>query len=157
VPEAEIDDEVAVVSGTDGQKMSKSYGNTIDIFADKDTLRKQVMSIVTDPTPVEAPKDPDRCSLFAITSLFLNPGERDELRHRYVAGGLKYSDVKKDLVERIWQYFTPYREHHARFTGEPDIVSRIMKKGADTARAIAQGTIAQVREKTGLAYWCSRD
>ena len=152
IPEAEIDDEVAVVPGTDGQKMSKSYGNTIDIFADKDTLAKQVMSIVTDPTPVKEPKDPDKCNLFAITSLFLDAREREELRGRYLAGGLKYSDVKKDLIERAWAFFARYREQQELLLKNPDIVSKTMKKGAEKARGIAIDIISQVRMRTGLAY-----
>ena len=86
VPEAEIDEDVAIIPGTDGQKMSKSYMNTIDIFCDKKTLKKQVMGIVTDSTPVEAPKDPEHCNLFAISSLFLTGDEKKDLAQRYRAG-----------------------------------------------------------------------
>jgi tryptophanyl-tRNA synthetase len=152
IPEAEIDDEVAVVPGTDGQKMSKSYGNTIDIFTTKEALRKQIMSIVTDATPVEEPKDPDRCNLFAIASLFLEHEERQDLRARYLRGGLKYSDVKKELLERVWAYFGPYREKYRSLLARPEEVAHVLAQGAQKARAIAAETMAEVRKHTGLAY-----
>lgn len=156
VPEAEIDDELAVIPGTDGQKMSKSYGNTIDIFSDRETLRRQVMGIVTDSTPVEAPKDPERCNLFAIASLFLQPEEKADLAARYRAGGLRYSDVKKDLVERIWSFFAPYREKRAALLEDPDRLDRILREGADRARQVAARTLDDVRRKVGLRYGGTR-
>ena len=152
VPEAEIDEEVAVIPGIDGQKMSKSYGNTIEIFCDRGTLRKQVMSIVTDASSVEAPKDPERCNLFSISSLFLSREEKDSLASQYRAGGLKYSSVKKDLVERIWKYFAPYRERREELLRDPEGLRRTMALGADKARAVALRTIQDVRLKTGTQY-----
>jgi tryptophanyl-tRNA synthetase len=153
VPEAEIDEEVAVIPGTDGQKMSKSYGNAIEIFCDKGTLKKQVMGIVTDSAPVEAPKDPDKCNLFSISSLFLSEDEERDLAQRYRAGGLKYSEVKNDLVERIWDYFSPYRTKREELLADQDRLRRIMQKGADKARAVGDQTMKEVRDKTGLRYW----
>ncbi len=110
VPEAEIDESLAVIPGVDGQKMSKSYGNTIDIFAEKSVLKRRVMSIVTDSTSVEEPKDPDRCNVFALYKLFASPDAVSTLEERYRSGGLGYGEVKKELVELIWDYFAPYRE-----------------------------------------------
>jgi len=156
VPEAEIDEQVAVVPGVDGQKMSKSYGNTIDIFCDKKTVKKQVMGIVTDSTPVEAPKDPDRCNLFAIVSLFLSPQERAELAGRYRAGGQGYGEVKKELVERIWNAFAPYRERREELLADPGRLGAILRRGADRAREVAGKTMRDVREKTGLLYLAAR-
>jgi tryptophanyl-tRNA synthetase len=153
VPEAEIDEDVAVIPGTDGQKMSKSYGNTIDVFCDKKTLKKQVMGIVTDSTPVEAPKDPAKCNLFAIASLFLNEEERRDLAQRYRAGGLGYGEVKKDLVERVWAFFSPYRERREALLADKDRLRAILRQGAEKARAVADRTISEVRRKTGLRYW----
>jgi len=150
VPEAEIDESLAVIPGTDGQKMSKSYGNTIDIFSDKETLRRQVMGIVTDSTPVEAPKDPERCNLFAIASLFLSQEEKLSLAESYRAGGLRYSNVKKDLLERIWKYFAPYREKRSWLLENPDALRRILSHGAEKAREVAGRTLGQVRSRTGL-------
>lgn len=153
VPEAEIDEDVAIIPGTDGQKMSKSYGNTIDIFCDKKTLKKQVMGIVTDSTPVEEPKDPDSCNLFAIAALFLSEDEKADLAQRYRAGGLKYGEVKKDLLERVWEFFAPYRERRDALLADRDRLRGILKKGADKARDVADRTINEVRNRTGLRYW----
>ena len=152
VPDAEIDDDVALVPGTDGQKMSKSYGNTIDIFTDRATLKRSVMSVVTDATPVEAPKDPDRCNLFALYRLFLTPQEVGALRERYLAGGLKYSDVKKELIGAIWDRFEPHRQRREELLRRPDDVVDILRSGAAKARAAAAPTLADVRRKVGLAY-----
>jgi tryptophanyl-tRNA synthetase len=153
VPEAEIDEDVAVIPGTDGQKMSKSYGNAIEIFCDKNQLRSQVMSIVTDSRPVEAPKDPGSCNLYAISSLFLSDDEKEDLEKRYRAGGLKYSEVKKDLAERIWSFFSPYRAKREALLEDPERLHAILKRGADKARDVAGRTMTEVRKKTGLRYW----
>jgi tryptophanyl-tRNA synthetase len=153
VPEAEIDEDVAIIPGTDGQKMSKSYGNTIDIFCNKKTLKKQVMGIVTDSTPVEAPKDPDNCNLFAVASLFLSEEEKKDLAQRYRAGGLGYGEVKKDLLERVWEFFAPYREERDALLEDHDRLNGILKKGADKARDVALKTIDEVRKRTGIRYW----
>jgi tryptophanyl-tRNA synthetase len=153
VPEAEIDDDLAVIPGVDGQKMSKSYGNTIDIFTDRKTLKKTVMSVVTDATPIEEPKDPDKCNLFALYRLFLAPDDVAALRARYLAPGLKYSDVKKELIDAIWTYFEPHRARREELLARPDEVLDILRAGAEKARAAAASTLAEVRRKVGLAYW----
>ena len=103
LPEPEINSNLAVIPGLDGQKMSKSYNNTIEIFADENNMRKKIMSIVTDSTPVETPKDPEKCNLFAIYSLFVSNEDKERLIKRYRAGGLKYGEVKKELFEIIWK------------------------------------------------------
>ncbi len=153
VPEPEIDEDLAVIPGTDGQKMSKSYGNTIEIFCDRKRLKKQVMGIVTDSTPVEDPKDPEQCNLFAICSLFLTKEEKDDLGQRYRAGGLKYGEVKVDLVERIWNYFAPYREKRDDLLQDSDKLCRILSLGTEKARETANQTMKEVRTRTGLRYW----
>ncbi len=152
VPEPEIDEDLAVIPGTDGQKMSKSYGNTIDIFTTKKMLKKAVMSIVTDATPIEEPKDPDRCNLFALYRLFTTPDELAALRERYLAPGMKYSDVKKELVERIWTFFGPHRDRYQWFQDHPDDVRDILRAGATKARAAAAPILDAVRSRTGLVY-----
>jgi tryptophanyl-tRNA synthetase len=101
---------------------------------------------------VEAPKDPDNCNLFAISSLFLSEDEEKDLAQRYRAGGLKYGEVKKDLVERIWEFFSPYRERREALLADQDRLHAILEKGADKARAVADKTIAEVRKRTGLRY-----
>ena len=152
VPEAEIDDDLAVIPGIDGQKMSKSYGNTIDIFEDEAELKKKVMSVVTDSRGVQEVKDPDSDNLFALISLFMTEDERAELRGRYLAPGLKYSDVKKDLAKRIWEFFAPYREKRAALVSRPDDIRDILKMGAEKTRAEAVKTLEVVRQKVGLVY-----
>jgi tryptophanyl-tRNA synthetase len=153
VPEADIDQNVAVVPGTDGQKMSKSYGNTIDIFAEKNELKKRVMSIVTDSIPVEAPKNPDICNVFALYKLFAPSGAVSDLAERYRKGGVGYGEVKKELVELIWNYFTPYRERYIELQKDQANVRRILREGAEKARSHAAKTIAKVRKRVGTTYF----
>jgi tryptophanyl-tRNA synthetase len=152
VPEAEIDDDLAVIPGIDGQKMSKSYGNTIDIFEDEAELKKKVMSVVTDSRGVQEIKDPDTDNLFALVSLFMTAEEKQALRAQYLAPGLKYSDVKKELLRRVWEFFAPYREKRAALVSRPDDIRDILKKGAEKTRAEAVKTLAVVRQKVGLVY-----
>ncbi|MDW7712196.1 MAG: tryptophan--tRNA ligase [Deferrisomatales bacterium] len=153
VPEAEIDEDLAVIPGVDGQKMSKSYGNTIDIFTDRKTLERTVMSVVTDATPVAEPKNPDACNLFALYRLFLTPPRVAELRGRYLAPGLRYSDVKKELIEVVWNHFEPHRARREELLKRPGEVLEILGAGAAKARAVAEVTLADVRRRVGLAYW----
>ncbi len=152
VPDAEIDENVAVIPGLDGQKMSKSYGNTIDIFTTRKVLKKSVMSIVTDATPIEEPKNPDTCNLFALYRLFATREEVTALRDRYLAPGLKYSDVKKELIERIWSFFEPHRMRREELLGRPEEVFEILRTGAAKARKVAAVTLDEVRRKVGLVY-----
>lgn len=152
LPEPQISEELAVIPGLDGQKMSKSYHNTIDIFTDRDTLDKTVMRIVTDSTPVNEPKNPDTCSLFAIYSLFLTDEEIETLRARYLAPGLRYGDVKKELAQAIWDYFESHRDKRQKLMSNPDTIRDILIYGADKARVIAQETMAVVRDRVGLNY-----
>jgi tryptophanyl-tRNA synthetase len=152
VPEPWIDEHTAVIPGVDGQKMSKSYGNTIEIFAPEKATKKKIMSIVTDSTPVEDPKDPDKCNVFALISLFMDDGERKDLADRYRAGGLGYGEVKKDLFARMWDYFRPYRDKREQLANDPAEVQRIMAMGADKARSVATPTLKDVRERVGLNY-----
>jgi len=151
VPEAVIDKSVATVPGVDGQKMSKSYGNTIEIFMEKDALKKKVMGIVTDSLPVEAKKDPDKCNLFNIYKLFLSEKEEKDLRKRYEAGGLKYGEVKKELFEVIWDYFAEARVKREALVKDKEYTNRILKQGAKKAREVALGTLKKVKQITGLS------
>jgi len=152
LPEPEIDDEVATVPGLDGQKMSKSYGNTIDLFLEEKVLRKQVMRIVTDPTPVEDPKDPDTCNVYQIYSLFLNKEEQTALRKRYLAGGLGYGDVKQELFEKIRDTFEPYRKKRMDLLSDLPALRETLAMGAEKARYTAMKTLRKVRKKVGSAY-----
>lgn len=149
IPEYRLDKE-SKVPGIDGQKMSKSYSNTIDLFAEGNALKKTVMSIVTDSTPVEAPKDPDRCNVFALYSLFATAEEKAALAARYRAGGMGYGESKKMLLEKINAYFGPARERRKQLAANPRQVEEILRRGAQRARAEARQTMALVREAVGM-------
>jgi tryptophanyl-tRNA synthetase len=149
LPEARLD-LAPVVPGTDGKKMSKSYGNTIEIFAEGKALSGNVMRIVTDSTPVEAPKDPDKDNVFALYALFGTDGEKAALAARYRAGGMGYGDAKKLLVEKIEAAFGPAREKRRQLAADPKIVDGVLAGGAARARAVAAETLREVREATGL-------
>lgn len=152
LPEPMISDDIAVIPGTDGQKMSKSYNNTINIFEDEAALKKKVMRIVTDSTPVESPKNPDTCTLFALYKLFAQPDKTQLLKDQYLHGGIGYGQVKKELFGMIWEYFAPFREkRRALQNNKGDIVS-ILKKGAEKTRPIANRTLSLVKKAAGLAY-----
>jgi tryptophanyl-tRNA synthetase len=152
VPEPEIDENVATVPGLDGRKMSKSYGNTIDLFQDDKALRKQVMRIVTDATPVEEAKNPDNCNLYQIYSLFLDAASREDLRQRYLTPGLRYGDVKQELFETIRDFFAPFRTRRDELLADPEKLRETLAAGAEKARRIAQKTMRKVRKKSGLIY-----
>lgn len=152
VPEPEIDEDVATVPGLDGRKMSKSYGNTIDLFLDEKPLRKQVMRIVTDPTPVEEPKNPDTCNLFQIYRLFLDEQGVEDLRQRYLTPGLRYGDVKQELFEVTRDFFAPYTEKRNQLLEDKEALRQILTRGAEKARYTAVKTLRKVRKKGGLSY-----
>ncbi len=150
IPEPEITEELAVIPGIDGQKMSKSYGNTIEIFAPENVLKKKIMSIVTDPTPVEASKDPDKSVIYALYQLFASPARAKEMADRFRAGGYGYGDAKKELFAMLWEYFRPHRDKREALVKNPGIVDEIRKKGEAKARAIAMKTLERVRELVGV-------
>ena len=150
VPEEHIIQSVAVVPGTDGRKMSKSYGNTIEIFEPEKSVRKKVMRIVTDSTPVEEPKDPDKCNVFALLKLVASPEELSEWENRYRAGGMGYGEAKKRLAELSIEYFRPYREKRAELENNLDAVDAMLRKGAERARTVAAPTLQEARNAVGL-------
>lgn len=149
LPEPQILDDVAVVPGVDGRKMSKSYGNTLRMFWPERQLAKAVMSIVTDSTPVEAAKD-TRQSLFQLWSLFATSAEREALFARAQAGGLGYGEVKKDLLARLLAYFAPLRERRDALARRPDDVEDVLAAGAARARALATPVLEAARDAAGL-------
>ena len=151
IPEPDIEEETMLVPGVDGQKMSKSYGNTIPIFIDEHELEKNIMSIVTDSTSVNEPKDKDT-QLFIIYSLFLDEKERLELADRYDSPGLRYGDVKRELIGRIKSHFSPYREKRNYLLSHPDDIHQILEMGAKKATGIADQYLHQAREAMGLNY-----
>lgn len=150
VPEAKILEEVAVVPGLDGQKMSKSYDNTIEIFSEGKPARRKFMSIVTDSTPLEDPKDPDSCNVFALYKLFASPEEQECLRERYRAGGMGYGHAKQELFDKYIEYFREMREKRRTLLEKPALVEDILQDGAQRARKIAAQTMQRVMAAVGL-------
>jgi tryptophanyl-tRNA synthetase len=150
LPEPRIHAATETVPGVDGQKMSKSYGNTIDIFGDEKETRKRVMSIVTDSTPVEAPKDPGSSSIFQLYSLFADNTELAEMRARFQKGGTGYGDFKKQLFEKLWEFFAPMRRRRQEIISDQSYVDDVLKRGAERAHAIADKVMARVRTAVGL-------
>ncbi len=149
VPEGLYDEQVMVVPGTDGQKMSKSYNNFIDIFLPDKKLRKQVMAIVTDSTPLEEPKDPDVCNVYALYKLVAKDGQVAEMRENYLKGGYGYGHAKQALYEVLIGKYAAEREAYNNFINNPDELEDRLKVGADKARVVAQDVIGRVREKLG--------
>ncbi len=149
VPEPYIADDVAVIPGSDGRKMSKSYGNTIAMFAAEKEIKRAVMGIVTDSTPLEAPKDTS-AALFQLWSLFARAEERAELFERARSGGLGYGEVKKDLLRRLLGFFAPMRERRADFAARPDDVEAVLADGAKRARALGEPVLEACRQAAGI-------
>ncbi len=150
IPQDLIMPEVAVVPGIDGQKMSKSYGNTIEIFLDYKALKKKVMSIVTDSTPLEAPKDPDKSNVYKLYRLFATPEEDRAMREKLLAGGYGYGHAKKELIEKIWTYFEAARQRREELQKNPDYVREVLHRGAERAREKAAEVMQRVRHHAGI-------
>lgn len=151
IPEPDIEDELATIPGLDGQKMSKSYGNTIEIFVDEAVLKQKIMTIKTDSTPVNEPKPIDGNIIFALYSLFLDEAGKANLKDRFLTPGLKYGEVKKELFSLIWEYFAPYRAKRAQIS--QDEVLETMRLGAEKARKVAGEYLAKVRHNVGVDYF----
>lgn len=151
VPEAKIEEAVMTIPGIDGQKMSKSYGNIIDIFLPEKQLRKQIMSIVTDSTPMESPKNPDTDNVFAIYSLLANSEQKEELRKKYLAGNFGYGHAKQELYELILDKYSKEREIYNHYLSHPDELENKLKQGEDKARVIANEVLDRVRKKIGYS------
>lgn len=152
VPEPAIDEQTAIVPGLDGQKMSKSYGNTIPIFMEGKELKKRVMSIETDATPVEEPKDPDACNLYKLLKLFAAPDRMEEIHGLYVNGGAAYGYLKLELLELLNAKFADARQRKKELLADPAELRAILNKGGQKARAKATVTLDLVRDRVGLKY-----
>ncbi|MEI6715663.1 MAG: tryptophan--tRNA ligase [Verrucomicrobiota bacterium] len=150
VPEASIVPEMATVIGLDGQKMSKSYNNTIGLFEEEKALKKKVMGIKTDSEPVEAPKDPSTSSIVALYRLFATPADVEAMENQFRSGGVGYGEFKKQLFGAIWEKFAPFRERRAELEKDSHTVDAILAGGAAKARAVAVPTIERVRKAMGL-------
>ncbi len=151
VPEAMIQEDVAVIPGLDGQKMSKSYDNTIEIFGEGKPIRQKFMKIITDSTPMEEPKNPDTCNVFALYKLMATPEEQAELRQRYLAGNMGYGHAKQALFDKYSEFFAPMRERRKQLIEKPQLVEDVLQDGAARARNVAQQTLQRVRQAVGLA------
>jgi tryptophanyl-tRNA synthetase len=149
VPEARIEESVMTIPGTDGQKMSKSYGNIIDIFLPEKELLKQVKTIVTDSTPLEEPKNPDTDNVFAIYKLIASPEQREALRAKYLAGNFGYGHAKQELYELIRQKYAAQREAFAFYMSNPVELDRKLERGEAKARVIAVEVLERVRKVLG--------
>ena len=150
LPEARIQAQTEVVPGIDGQKMSKSYGNTIDIFGDERETRKRVMSILTDSTAMEAPKDPDTSTIVQLYTLVASDEEAEEMREQFRKGGRGYGDFKKQLFEKLWDYFAPMRKRRDEILRHKDYIESVLAQGAGRANSIADGVMKRVRQAVGL-------
>jgi len=156
LPRDYIIESVAVVPGVDGRKMSKSYGNTIEMFEPEKSIKNKVMKIVTDSTPVEEPKNPDKCNVFALLKLFAPPEELAQWEQRYRKGPMGYGEAKKRLAELIVEFFRPYRQKRTELENNPNQLKQILAKGAERARAIAKVTLAEARKAVGLGEYYGR-
>jgi tryptophanyl-tRNA synthetase len=150
LPEPRIQQTTEVVPGIDGQKMSKSYHNNIDIFGDEKETRKRVMSIVTDSTPVEAAKDPARSTIVQLYSLFASKSEIEEMRERFRKGGTGYGEFKKQLFEKLWEYFSSMRKRREEILADKSYIDHVLSRGAERANEVADQVMLRVRAAVGL-------
>jgi tryptophanyl-tRNA synthetase len=152
IPTFKVEENVATVPGTDGQKMSKSYKNTVNIFGEEKKQLKTIKKIVTENVPMEEPKEYENCNVYNMAKLFLNEDECKELQERYKKGGEGHGHFKLYLHEIIWEYFRPYREQREYYLQHQDEVRDILKEGAQKAHSVAAPMIDMVRKVTGIAY-----
>jgi tryptophanyl-tRNA synthetase len=150
LPESKISESVMTIPGTDGRKMSKSYGNVVDVFLPKKQLKKQVMGIQTDSTPLEDPKDPNTCNVFALYKLLATDEQSKQLAEKYRGGNFGYGHAKKALLELILEEFGSAREKFDHYIENPEEVFSALKMGAEKARPVAQATLNRVRNKLGF-------
>jgi tryptophanyl-tRNA synthetase len=151
LPDEHINEETKLIPGIDGQKMSKSRNNTIDIFEDEKQLRKRIMSISSDSTPLEEPKNPDACNVFNLYQLLAEPSDIQTMRSNYLAGGYGYGHAKQALFELICSKFANERTRYAYYMNNPMEVERILLEGAQRAKAVANPVLKRVRGSLGLA------
>ncbi len=150
LPEDLIIPDVAVVPGLDGQKMSKSYDNIIEIFASKKHMKKKIMSILTDSTPLEEPKDPENSIIIDLYKLVATKEEVADMRQKFLAGGYGYGHAKKELLEKMWAFFEPYHERREELLNNRDYVAEVLRNGALKAREAANIVMDRVRKAGGL-------
>ncbi len=152
MPQAKVLEHAARVPGIDGQKMSKSYQNTIEIFEDPQSMRKKVMRIVTDPRPMDQPKDPETDRLYQLYSLFVSPEERQAMAELYRRGGFGYGQVKQALADAAEKYFAEARQRRQELAAHPEQVRDILALGAEKARRKASEVLARARDAMGVVW-----
>ncbi len=152
IPEFQVQEEVQTVPGTDGQKMSKSYGNTVNIFGEEKKQLKTIKKIVTEAVPMQEPKEYKECNVYNMAKLFLNSDELLELQNRYTRGGEGHGHFKLYLADVMWEYFKPYREKRDYYLSNQDEVREILKEGAKKAQEVALPMIEKIRRVTGVKY-----
>ena len=152
MPESKVDTDVATVPGTDGAKMSKSYGNTIDMFGNKKSIKKQIMKITTDSKELDEPKEWETCNIYTLCKLFMNEEELLSLQKRYETPGEGYGHFKLTLLDKINEYFAPYEQKREYYLNNPNEVKMILEQGANKARKVAQEKLKIIRDVVGLNY-----
>jgi len=152
LPEFKVEENVATVPGTDGQKMSKSYKNTVNIFGEEKTQLKTIKKIVTENVPLEEPKEYENCNVYNMAKLFLNENECTELQERYKRGGEGHGHFKLHLADVIWEYFRPYRDKRDYYMANQDEVREILSMGAKKASEVSLPMIEKIRVATGISY-----
>jgi len=149
LPEPHIPKEIAIIPGVDGQKMSKSYNNTIPLFADDDVIRKATMSIVTDSLGVEEPKDPEKCNIFALHKHF-SKDTLSDIEKRYREGGIGYKESKETLADNILKFVTPMRDLRSELSKEKGMIEKVLREGREKAHAVASAKMQEVKKKIGV-------
>lgn len=150
LPEPSIREETAIVPGLDGEKMSKSYGNTIGMFEAENALRKKIMSLKTDSTPVEEPKSIENSTILALYKLVASPTDYAQMENDFRNGGVGYGDFKKRLFAGVWEFFAPMRERREEIVANPGYIENMLKEGREKANHIANGVMNRVRDAIGL-------
>lgn len=150
LPEPSIREETAVVPGLDGEKMSKSYGNTIGMFEDEAPLRKKIMSLKTDSTPVDQPKSTENSTILGLYKLVASPADYQQMENDFRNGGVGYGDFKKRLFGAVWEYFAPMRERRKTLLADPAYVAGVLQRGQEKANTIAAGVMSRVRNAIGI-------
>jgi tryptophanyl-tRNA synthetase len=150
MPEAIVDDNTKLIIGTDGQKMSKSKNNIINIFLPDNQLKKQIMSIKTDSLPIESPKNPNKCNVFALYSLIANDKEVTQMKENYENGGFGYGEAKNKLFELILETYTKQRESYKYLMQNKNEIDEILKEGSIKAKKVADEVIKRVKSKLGI-------
>jgi len=150
IPQSKISEEVMIIPGTDGRKMSKSYNNVIDVFLPSKELKKQIASIVTDATPLEEPKNPDTCNVFALYRLVASPEQTTTMRENYLRGGFGYGHAKQELQAVLEAKFAKEREIFNEYMQNPELIEKALSKGEAKAKEVAIKTLDRIREVTGF-------